>query len=165
MLGACILGRVGETVIVVDTGPIMNGFTAPEDAKCLVPPAVVEELDDQGVSTYEILERGLVTTFPADESVDRVRAFAEETGDLDVLSPADVSLLALAGEKEGTLVTDDYAMQNVAARMGVQAEAFSTEGISEELEWVWYCPACGEHEDSRKGECPVCGTELKRRPG
>jgi len=157
--------RVGETVLVVDTGPLMEGFAPPEDAKCLVPPAVVEELDRKGVSSYELLERGLVTTFPSDWAVDRVEAFAEETGDLDVLSEADVALLALAGEKEAPLVTDDYAMQNVASRMGVQARAYAKEGIEEEREWVWYCPACGEHEGDRKGECPVCGAELKRRPG
>lgn len=154
---------MAETLII-DTGPLMEGYTPPEDAKCLVPPEVVEELDEQGVSTYEILERGLVTTFPSDRSVQLVTEYAEETGDLDVLSPADVALLALAGEKEGTLVTDDYAMQNVASRMGVEARAFSKAGISEELEWEWYCPACRGHTGPRKGECPVCGTELKRRP-
>lgn len=150
--------------LVIDTGPLMEGYAPPEDAKCLVPPEVVEELDQQGVSTYEILERGLVTSFPTDQAMQLVRDFAEETGDLDVLSLADIALLALAGEKEATLVTDDYAMQNVASRMGVDARAFAKDGISEEREWEWYCPACREHVGDRKGECPVCGTELKRRP-
>jgi UPF0271 protein len=154
---------VGET-LVVDTGPLMEGYTPPEDAKCLVPPQVMNELERHDVSNYEILERGLVTSFPTDYARQLVRDFAEETGDLDVLSETDVAVLALAGDEEAKLVTDDYAMQNVAAGLGVEVEGFAKDGISEEREWIWYCPACGEHEGDRKGECPVCGAELKRRP-
>jgi UPF0271 protein len=154
---------VGKT-LVVDTGPLMEGFTAPEDSRCLVPPQVMNELEDQDVSNYEILERGLVTTFPTDYAKKLVREFAEETGDLDVLSETDVAVLALAGDEEAVLVTDDYAVQNVAKGLGVEVRGHAKEGISEEREWIWYCPGCGQHEGDRKGECPVCGTELKRRP-
>lgn len=142
----------------------MEGFTAPDDARCLVPPQVMNELEDQAVSNYEVLSRGLITTFPTDHAKTLVREHAEKTGDIDVLSETDIALLALAGEKEAVLVTDDYAMQNVASSMGVQARAFAQEGIDEEFAWEWYCPGCGEHVGKRKGECPVCATELKRRP-
>lgn len=154
---------MGET-LVVDTGPLMEGFTAPEDTECLVPPEVLTELEDQGVSNYEILERGLVTTFPTDHAISVVEDCAEHTGDLDVLSEADIAVLALAGDKEAKVVSDDYAVQNVGSALNLEVEGFSKEGISEEREWIWYCPACGEHEGDRKGECPICGAELKRRP-
>ncbi|PSG96050.1 DNA-binding protein [Thermoplasmatales archaeon SW_10_69_26] len=154
---------MGET-LVVDTGPLMEGFTAPDDDRCLVPPKVMSELEDHDVSNYEILERGLVTTFPTDYATKLVRDYAEETGDLDVLSDTDIEVVALAGEEEAVLVSDDYAVQNVAKGMDIEVRGHAQEGISEEREWIWYCPGCGEHEGDRKGECPVCGTELKRRP-
>ncbi len=155
---------MGQRVLVLDTGPLMEGYAADEQTRCLVPDQVLAELERHGVSSYEIQSRGLVPARPTAGTTERVRAAAEETGDLDVLSPADLAVLALAVEMEATLVTDDYAVQNVASAMEIKTEAFAQEGIQRTLAWEWYCPACRQHTGDRKGECPVCAAELKRRP-
>lgn len=149
---------------VVDTGPLMEGYVPPEGSRCMIPPEVLEELEDHGVTHFEILERGLVTTFPGKGALTIVRDHASGTGDLDVLSDADIAALALAGEHQAVLVTDDYAVQNVASVLGVETQPFSQEGISRTITWVWYCPGCKVHEGTQKGRCPICDTELKRRP-
>ncbi|MDX1612568.1 MAG: heavy metal-binding domain-containing protein, partial [Candidatus Thermoplasmatota archaeon] len=65
---------------------------------------------------------------------------------------------------DAVLVTDDYAVQNVASTLGVEVMPFAQEGIKETLTWEWYCPGCRNHVGDEKGRCPVCDTVLKRRP-
>ena len=64
------------------------------------------------------------------------------------------------------IVTDDYAIQNVANQMGVEFASLMTFGIKFRLYWIKYCPACHRKypSDYRFKHCKVCGTELKRRP-
>ena len=99
---------------------------------------------------------------PAGEFVRKVEEKAEETGDLDVLSRADIEIIALALQEKGVLVTNDFAVQNVAEALGIKVEKLG-KGIRKRIRWEWYCPACGRRY-KRKGICEVCGTELKRRP-
>ena len=98
---------------------------------------------------------------PREESVEAVKAAARRTGDLDVLSRADLDVLALAYELHGVVVTNDFAIQNVASEMGISWEG--SKGISRKIDWEWYCPACWK-KYPRRGVCEVCGTPTKRRP-
>ena len=50
---------------------------------------------------------------PGDASVEAARELAMLTGDIAGLSSIDLELLALAMEREGTLFTDDYRLQNL----------------------------------------------------
>ncbi|MEM4243379.1 MAG: hypothetical protein QXP44_01080, partial [Candidatus Bathyarchaeia archaeon] len=61
---------------------------------------------------------------------------------------------------------DDYAIQNVAAQMGIEFASLATFGIRRLLEWVRYCPACRREytADYKSTKCTVCGTVLKRKP-
>ena len=89
---------------------------------------------------------------------------ARETGDIAVLSPADLELLAKAVELGAMLATDDYAMQNVALHLGLKILPVQQPGIRRVQKRVERCPACGR----RHGEevCPVCGTpNAKRKRG
>ena len=99
---------------------------------------------------------------PAGKFLRKVEEKARETGDLDVLSRADLEIIALALQKKGVLVTNDFAVQNVAEALGIEVEKLG-KGIRKIIRWEWYCPACGRRYE-RKGICEVCGTELKRRP-
>lgn len=87
------------------------------------------------------------------------------------LSRADASVLALALDlhKEGKtpiIVSDDYAVQNVAEGAGISYQSLATLGIRQKFDWTFYCPACFRRYPGA-GDlevCPVCGTKLKRKP-
>jgi UPF0271 protein len=108
---------------------------------------------------------------PRKEFLDGAKVFASKLGDSYLLSKADTQLLALSLElkSEGytpQIVTDDYSIQNVATRMGIEFLALATFGIKRLLEWIRYCPACHKEYPANcaSKECLVCGTQLKRKP-
>ena len=93
---------------------------------------------------------------------EQVETTSQETGDGGVLSAVDTELLALALERNATLITDDFAMQNVAAALKIAWLPVETAGIARELRWRWTCVGCRQHWDEPHGECPTCGSELRR---
>ena len=93
---------------------------------------------------------------------EQVETTSQETGDGGVLSAVDTELLALALERNATLITDDFAMQNVAAALKIVWLPVETAGIARELRWRWTCVGCRQHCDEPHGECPTCGSELRR---
>ncbi|MDY6779077.1 MAG: DNA-binding protein, partial [Halobacteria archaeon] len=82
--------------------------------------------------------------------------------DRSEITETDLRLIAAALELGATLVTDDYAMQNVAERLDVEVEMIAQEGIDEERDWKFQCQGCGRVFDEEK-RCPVCGSETARK--
>jgi len=108
---------------------------------------------------------------PSEEFLNKVKASAVTVGDSFFLSETDLQVLALGLELKAAgyrpqIVTDDYSIQNVARKMGIEFAALATFGIRRLLEWVRYCPACRREyaADYPATKCTVCGTELKRKP-
>jgi UPF0271 protein len=100
---------------------------------------------------------------PAEGAVETVRRAATETGDAGELSDTDVRLIAAAFELDATLVTDDYAMQNVAEHLDVAVQVIARDGITEQREWRFQCAGCGREFDENRDRCPICGSELTRK--
>lgn len=120
-------------------------------------------------SSYSALEIILATgklrvMDPGDARLEKVRTVAKKTGDFATLSAADFSIIALALELETTLLTDDFAVANVASLLGV-AVSPATPGkrIKEIRRWIRYCSACAKTFGGDKKECPLCGNTLKRK--
>jgi len=127
-------------------------------------PLVREELEDEAFYRFDAMEgAGMHIHIPADGTVEKVRRAASETGDREVLSDTDVRLLAAAFELDATLVTDDYAMQNVAERLDLRVEPIARDGITEEREWRFQCVGCNRTFDENKERCPICGSDLTRK--
>ena len=84
-------------------------------------------------------------------------------GDLAELSETDIRLVAAAFELDCPLVTDDYAMQNVAEKLDVTVEVIARDGISEQREWQFQCAGCGREFDENHDRCPVYGSSLSRK--
>lgn len=92
----------------------------------------------------------------------RAAAAARGSGDAASMSEADASALALCAELRGELVTDDFAVSNAAALMGIRVLPVMTGGIRRAGRWVGYCAGCGL--GLRPGaECPRCGLPARRR--
>ena len=99
---------------------------------------------------------------PLKSSIDFVMSAAKKTGDVQKLSKADVSAVALAHELKGNLVTDDFAVSNLAKNLGLQVSPIMTKGIKDVGHWIHYCAGCGK-EFSGLEFCPNCGNKLNRR--
>ena len=87
---------------------------------------------------------------------------AEETGDYQSLSEGDVSVIALCLQLGGELLTDDFAVSNVAKHMSLTVFPIKTVGASKKR-WVYLCTACNQ-SFSKASACPYCGNRLRRRP-
>jgi UPF0271 protein len=127
-------------------------------------PGVREELEDESAYRYDAMEgSGMHIQIPEDGTVGRVRRAADASGDLDVLSETDVQLISATLELGGTLVTDDYAMQNVAESLDLSVEVIAQEGIDEQRDWQFQCQGCGREFDEHRDRCPICGSGLARK--
>ena len=130
----------------------------------LTVPGVELELVNRRSREYhaQLAAAGLQVSVADVAAREQVETVAQETGDASVLSPVDLELLALALERDATLITDDFAMQNVAAAMGIAWLPVETVGIAKQLRWRWTCSGCRQKWDEPHDECPTCGSELRR---
>ncbi|HMK15413.1 MAG TPA: nucleotide-binding protein [Methanomicrobiales archaeon] len=144
----------------VDASFFFSGLTL--EGEVFAPPSVVEELVDlRSRGRLEaLLAGGLEVRTPSAEGLDRVARAAGETGDSPALSPADTDLLALALDAGATVVSDDYAVQNVALRLGLGVRGILRKKASPRR-WKFRCPGCHRRYASA-GTCPECGSALKR---
>jgi UPF0271 protein len=147
---------------VLDSSAFIHEYHASEQMASV--PAVEEELEDESAYRFDAMEgAGMHIHIPADNTVETIERAAVETGDGEELSDTDVRLIAAAFELDGTLVTDDYAMQNVAEHLGVVVEVIAREGITEQREWRFQCQGCGREFDDHRDRCPICGSDLSRK--
>ena len=112
----------------------------------------------------------LIWIEPDEKSLEIATNLAISTGDMAGLSKIDLGILALSINLKKTLVTDDYRLQNLAEKAGIEWKTVSTKGIKELWKWELRCIACKkiysqpEKPNQKKsdwGECEDCGSELK----
>ena len=130
------------------------------EGELITTPAVEAELKDiRTKSLLHIFEARVEG--PTIQALKRVQEAALETGDIRVLSPADLEVLAKALEYRAVLATDDYALQNVALHLGLEIEPVGQPKIKRELKHVQKCQGCGRRFEGEA--CPDCGTPAKRK--
>lgn len=134
----------------------------PLEGVLLTTPSVVGELRDIRAKgrLESLLAAGLRVEEPGHTSLLRVEEAAGRTGDKGVLSPSDRDLLALALEREGTVVTDDFAVQNTARELGIPVQGI-LQRRARRIRWRFRCPGCGATAPG-PGSCPVCGSMRER---
>jgi UPF0271 protein len=100
---------------------------------------------------------------PERQFLTTVNNAAKKSGDFPNLSQEDVSIIALSLQLNAELVTDDFAVSNVAKNLSIKVIPVMTSGIKKIVTWVYYCPGC-ETNFSEITNCPNCGNKLKRKP-
>jgi UPF0271 protein len=126
------------------------------------PEVVAELVDLRAKCRYEALRaEGLAVASPSPESTLAAREAAGKSRDIGVLSPTDLSVLALARELGATVYTDDFALQNAAMRLGVATEPIQQRRAAK-VAWKYRCTGCGRYF-GHDGECPVCGSAITRK--
>lgn len=129
----------------------------------------MDEVGSRGIGSQLIHSRVQVTE-PSKPSLQKVRQIAAKTGDLKSLSEADSSILAVSLDLASSgndviLVTDDFAVRNVAEVLGINLSETTVRGEWKQITWVTYCKGCGkEYSDPNMTVCNVCGTKLSRKP-
>lgn len=136
-------------------------------------PEVVDEARTSEVLAIRmdaaIASRSLKRRRPSRKAVGSVRDAVRDLGEGSALSDADLALLALAMDlkmkgRDISIISDDYAVQNVSARIDIPFVTVSSTGIVHVFAWSLYCPACRRSfRPGRQSACPICGTALKRR--
>ena len=99
---------------------------------------------------------------PDPESTKSAIKASKDTGDFPQLSKQDISIIALAINMKGQIISDDFAISNVAKNLGLEIIPIMTKGIKDVGKWVHYCPGCRTNHSSGT-VCPACGTPLKRK--
>ena len=87
---------------------------------------------------------------------------AKKSGDFPNLSGEDISTIALSLQLKAELVTDDFAVSNVAKNLNIKVIPVMTTGIKNVVTWRYYCPGC-KINFSKVTECTRCGNKLKRK--
>jgi UPF0271 protein len=161
-------------LVILDTSAFIQGYNlSPEEDYYTVPEVLGEIREELGRMRYEGAQASgkLRETQPEEKWVKEIEAKARASGEAHKLSQTDKQLLALglqlkSGGEVPAIVSDDYSVQNMASRLGLRFVPQATRGIKKVLEWSIYCPGCRRRFDSPQEDnvCPICGTELKRKP-
>jgi UPF0271 protein len=128
-------------------------------------PGVVAELRDiTSKMRFDVMQSRGLTICEADAaSTDRVRKAAKQSGDLQTLSETDISVIALGLFFAGTVVSDDFSIQNVCHHLKVPVQNMMQKRAKSRV-WKNICSGCGEEIAIGEENCPVCGSfPAKRR--
>ncbi|MBS7287556.1 MAG: hypothetical protein KIH01_02095 [Candidatus Freyarchaeota archaeon] len=162
-----------EKVYVVDSSAFIEGYPPHLiEEKQYVPAAIEEELRDQrsrSLLDAAVRSGDVIVMVPSDRGVKLAEEVAEKTGEAKVLSKVDKHVVALAFDLaaegyEPVIVTDDYALQNVACKAGFTFKSLMRDGIRNVVKWKLYCSSCRRSypPDYPDETCEVCGGQLKR---
>ena len=160
--------------VILDTSAFIQGYNLSIDEEYYTVPEVLGEIRQElGRMRYEGARSSgkLKEMSPEKRWSNELEARSRAAGEAHRLSSTDKQLLSLglqlkAEEKEPIMVTDDFSVQNMASRLGLRFVSQATKGIRKVLSWRIYCPGCRRSFESLQEDniCPICGTELKRKP-
>lgn len=162
----------GEALVLDASGFIAGIDSLAYEGEAYTTPKVAEELKTRRLKgrfeTFLSLGR-IKLREPSRRYMEAAREASALIGDLLKLSEADVSIIALALQlrDEGfkpIIVSDDYAVQNVAEHLGLRYEALAGR-IKARARWLVYCSACGRSfkPNFKDLKCPICGGEVRRK--
>lgn len=154
---------MNSEILVLDTSAILSRKFNLTQENLVIPESVMEEIRLGKIArNLSWQEEDLRIFRPGESSVSKVREAASLTGDLEKLSATDIDVIAVALEVGGTVVTDDFAIENVSSRLGLKFLGADLKPISREIKWQFRCTGCGKRFSSHLKECPVCGHEVRR---
>lgn len=141
---------------MLDSSAFMNMMEIDLDGKLYTTPPILKEIKDH--RTKALFEsRNIEIREPSKKYLEKVQESSNETGESGILSDADVSIIALALELGGIVVTDDYGVQNLCLDMKIEFVPVKNKKISRKFKRITYCPNCRKKRFSET--CGVCGSD------
>ncbi len=151
---------------VLDSSAFYAGIPFSSEEPSYITSLVYNEIDhikkDHDAVQILIETKRLTINEPEDRFVTIAVDAAKKSGDFPNLSSEDVSTIALSLQLGAELVTDDFAVSNVAKNLNIKVIPVMTDGIKNVVTWKYYCPGC-KTNFSKITECPRCGNKLKRK--
>ncbi len=152
----------------LDAGAFYTGFVfLSSEFRYCISQAVFEEVKhikrSHGAIEALLESNNLQILDPDRKRIEKVVAAAKRTGDYAKLSEADISIIALALQLEIVLVTNDFAVANVAATLKIPVKSVANKGITHTRRWRAYCTACSRAFGPDAKECRLCGNRLRRK--
>ncbi len=161
-----------QKIYILDTSAFLSGKPLNfDDTLLIIPPAVSDEITPGGPehTHLQLLKaKGLQTQTPTKIALHAIKKTAQRTGDYKQLSTTDIQVLALAYDlnkpktNQVTILTDDYAIQNIAHHLQIPYQGITQNGIKHPLKWTQICPACHTTIPNNQNRCPICGTLYRR---
>lgn len=159
---------MSEPAYVLDSTAFYAGIPYQGSGRYYTTYLVLEEVKHHIGSSF--IQTRVMVTEPSPASMNRVKTTAAKTGDMGALSQTDISLLALAldlkeGDGGANLISDDFAVRNVAEVLSIPLAPTSMKGGEwKNMTWKIYCRGCGKtYTNPKLTVCPVCGTQLVRK--
>jgi UPF0271 protein len=160
---------LSEPAYILDSTAFYAGIPYQGSGRYFTTYLVLEEVKHHNVGSSLIHSRVQVTE-PSPESLNKVKNTAVKTGDIGALSQTDLSLLALSldlknGEGGASLVSDDFAVRNVAEVLSIPLAPTTMKGGEwKNITWKIYCRGCSRtYTNPKLTVCPICGTQLVRK--
>ena len=147
-------------VIVLDSSALFSMENLP-DGDCVCPPGVIDELRKYKDRRLDLWGDMLRVSDCSPESMEKVKEEARKSGDLGRLSPVDLTVIALGLDLDGVVYSDDYSIENVCTRLGIQYRPVGTGGIKKVEKWNYQCIGCKKWYKEKMDECPICGSKMK----
>ena len=147
-------------VIVLDSSALFSMEDLPE-GDCVCPPGVIDELRKYKDRRLDLWGDMLRVSDCSPASVEKVKEEARKSGDLGRLSPVDLTVIALGLDLNGVVYSDDYSIENVCARLGLDYRSVGTGGIKKVEKWNYQCIGCKKWYKEKMDECPICGSPMK----
>jgi endoribonuclease Nob1 len=153
---------------ILDANAFYSGFPfGLSSSKCYTTNSVFNEVKHikRSYSALEaLIDAGNLIVMDAEQQyIEKVIFAAKETGDYLRLSQADLSVLALAFQLQIILVSDDFAVENIATLLKIPFKTIGTKGIVAVRKWIPFCSTCSKAYNPSTNECLICGNKLKRR--
>lgn len=155
---------------VLDARALIVGALPLQSRELYVTEGVLEEArgtPETASRAIAYLEAGTVKKVDIDDKDVRVaREWASKIGE-DRLSDVDLEVAAAAivlSRRRGKVMvlTDDYALQNLLSSIDIGYERITHRGILKQVTYRYRCSACGKVFRRSVGQCPNCGSRVRR---
>ena len=151
---------------ILDASAFYAGIPFASSEKSFTTPDVFDEIkhikkDHKAVEMILETKRLEIMT-PEPQYIEKVLFKSKNTGDFQNLSKGDISVIALCLQLKAELVTDDFAVSNLARQLNLKVAPVMTNGITRIANWIYFCSGC-EKTFSNMSKCPLCGNKLSRK--
>lgn len=155
-----------ESKFALDATAFYQGFHLRSNITCITTGLVFAEIShiQSKLSILDslILTRRIMIFQPNNSTLRIVRSAVKQIGETR-LSDADVSIIALSKEFNAILVTDDFAICNLANTLSIELLNLGTKGIKDTRKWIKFCKSCGRGYPPTQRVCSLCGNNLRIR--
>lgn len=150
----------------MDATAFYQGFHLRCDRKCITTDLILKEVshikNDYFPINFLLETHKLFIAQPKPDTVDFVNSMVRTIGDSSI-SSSDISILALASDTHGTIISDDNRVCNLAQLLSIsflKLTGKSTKGIRK---WTKFCRECGKQYSFKESICSICGNCLSVR--